>query len=137
MAKIGFFKRIIREDFPAEYQDLVDKLAYPINSALESLASALNKNLTIDDNFNQQTKEFIVIVSSAGTPTPALSFKSELKTSAKGMSIIRVENLTSPGTYPPALPLISFTDSSGQILIDNIAGLTSGSKYRIRVVLLG
>lgn len=134
MAKFGFLKRLVKEDFKKEDQAIIDKIAFILNPALESLTQALSNNLTFEENLNAQVKELELIVGSNGIPTSSVSFSSTLKGTCKGLMVVRVENLTNSVAYPSGAPFISFSDNAGQITINHITGLTAGNKYRLRVI---
>lgn len=95
MAKFEGFKRIIKEDFAPKDQPMIEKLAFPINSAMEFLARAVNKDITFSDNINCQIKEIDVTVTNAGVPKQPTSFKSDLKTISRGFVIVDVVPLES------------------------------------------
>ena len=135
MAKITATKRIVKEDFSSEDQELVDTLAFPINSGFENITSALNKGLTFDDNFNAQLKEITVTVDGSGTPTTTTSFKTTLRSNAYGVMCIRA--LAADNSYVTAAPFVSYVEGSSSITIRNITGLTAGIKYTLRLLVIG
>lgn len=137
MAKIKNLPRLIAEDFDEENQDLINKLAFVTNPAFEQIVQAFNKNITIDDNLNMQVKDLDLIVDSRGVPTSTVSFKTTLKTSCKGLMVIRAECLEKTISYPTSAPFITFSESEGQISINHISGIPANAKYRIRVFSIG
>lgn len=136
MAKITEFKRLIREDFPEKYHDLIDKLAFALNPTLEQTKNALSNGLDFINNLNSQVKELDITVNSAGIPKSPTSFKSTVSGSCKGIWCIRADNLTSSITYPSSCPFISFSQSNDQVIIDHISGLQADNKYRLRLVVI-
>jgi len=66
--KLGSFKRLMKQDYDSTFQPLVEKLSFSINSAIESLFDALNKKLTLKDNFSATVKTFDVRVDATGAP---------------------------------------------------------------------
>lgn len=134
MSKFQGIKRIIKEDFSSKDQTLIEKLAYPINQLLEFVARAMNKGISLDDNINCQIKDLDITVDSTGTPKQTVNFKSELKSQAKGLSVLRAQNLDNPNTYVSGAPFISYEEASGQIAIKNVAGLQADNKYRLKVI---
>lgn len=137
MAKLSFLKRIVSEDYDKQYQSLVSKLSYIINTALEAIAAALNKGLTFEDNFNSQVKDLELTVDSDSVPQLTTSFKYELKTQCIGIIVIRATAKTAVITYPTSQPWVSFSESNGQINILKITGIQSGTKYQLRLVAFG
>lgn len=53
----------------------------------------------------------------------------------EGLLVINVTDVTS-GLYPPAAVSISFTQSTQNVIINNIRGLTPGNQYTIKVIAL-
>ena len=53
MAKLQGFKRIQTEDFPKEYQSVIDRLGYSINVFAEQVLDAFNKKIMADDRVEQ------------------------------------------------------------------------------------
>ena len=139
MAKLGEFKRLVREDFSGDDQALVEKLAFTINPALESISQALNKNLTFEDNINSQIRDIEVKThpSVLGRLSPSVSYKSTLKGNTKGLVCIRAENIDNPSTYPTGQPFISYSENNGQISILNVTGLQLNSKYKLKILAIG
>jgi len=124
--KIAAIKRIIREDFPREYQGLMDKLLYPLNQFMESVGLALSNNLTIRDNMAAQ--EITIEVSSLPTVSDPISFKSTLNGPCRGIICINVDNQTD-NTVLSGAPFLTFENSGSQVRITNITGLTNGKRY--------
>lgn len=137
MAKLFQFKRIVVEDFDKDDRGLITKLAYPLNLALESMFNALNKNLTLEDNFNAQVNIIELNVDENGTPRTNGSFRSNLKTPIKTIKVGRAQNLTNPNTYPTTAPWISYSQDGTTVTINNISGLQSGNNYRLTIESLG
>lgn len=132
--KMNEFKRLIKEDFPKEYHGLIEKLAFPLNQALEEVYTALRNNMSFADNFAAQEKILEVMVDASGLPTTPTSFKSTLGGLCKGIDVLRAENITNSATYPTGSPFISFTEGNGQIIVKHIAGLPANNKFRLRIV---
>lgn len=137
MAKIKNLPRLIAEDFEEENQELISKIAFVTNPAFEQIVQAFNKNITIEDNLNMYIKDVELSVGSNGVPKPAVSFKSGLKGSCRGLFVIKADCLEKTVTYPTSAPFITFSEKDGQINIDHISGIPAGAKYRIRVFSIG
>ena len=45
MGKVPDLKRIAKEDFPSEYQTLIEKLAFPLNSHMEQVRNLFSKGI--------------------------------------------------------------------------------------------
>lgn len=135
MSKLQSFKRIIIEDFEEKDRTLVGKLASSINSFAEDVLNALTNNISIDDNMNFVKKDLTLTVDSNGRPTTKTTLKTGLKSVCVGTQVIRATNLTNTTTYATSQPLISFTDNSGVITIQQVSGLQANNKYQLKLIL--
>ena len=138
--KLPSFKRLFKGDFKPDDQELVDKLSYTINSGLETLYDALNRRLTLDDNFNSSRHTISVTVDSNGKPIQSTSFTTSVNGVISGIMVIKAINSTSytpSPTYPTSTPFISYTQNNQQVTITNIKGLTSGIAWTLTFFVLG
>lgn len=126
MATIPTLRQLKPEDFDSKDQSLVQKLAFPINTFMQQVISALSNNLDFT-NLNQQVNTFNVSVDANGKPISPVQFKINLATKLAGVICINALNTTSPGRYPLAQPFISYTLNAGTLTINNIAGLSFGT----------
>lgn len=133
--KLNTFKRIIKEDVKEEYRELVEKLAFSINPFAEEVVKALNKNLSVSDNFNQQFRDVMVEVDSSGIPKQALQFKTNLISGCKGIITLRAINTTSSTTYPTGYPFLTFTELNGILTVNHITGLPANNKFTLKILL--
>lgn len=131
MAKLPSYRRINIQDYPKENQELVDQLSVSINYGLEALYEALNGKLTFADNFGSPAKDIDVQVDSTGKPQTKTIIKKSDTNRISGLVAIRVQNLTNSGVYPSSGVLISYTETSDTITVDNITGLPPGYIFRI------
>ena len=135
--KLPGLKRIVVEDFKSDEQQLVSKIAFVVNPIIDAILQALNKNLSVTDNFNQTMIGFNVKVDSTGTPTLPLNLKYDLRSSCKGIQVINVINLSNSANIPAYLPFISFEQISANLLkIKKITGLTANQEYSITIILI-
>ena len=51
MANVTNLKRLVKEDFAAEDQALVDRLSFSINPLIEQLSNAFNKNIDFQNMY--------------------------------------------------------------------------------------
>lgn len=137
MAKIGNFKRLSTEAVESKYRDLIQLIAGSTNDFADEVTTALNNNLTVDENLNMQYKTLEFSVASTGVPTVTTQFKSTLKSRVKGLQVIKVENLTNPNTYLTGAPFITFTETNQVVTVSHITGLVVSNKYRVTVLSLG
>lgn len=134
MAKITNQKRIVKEDFDAEYHDLIDKLSYAINPVIEQLASAFNKNITIE-NLSRE----IITVTVENKAGGDLKIPVQIKTGlakVQGIKVIRADNLTNITTYPVNAPFISWTLSTNIITVKKITGIQDDNKYNLTLEII-
>lgn len=135
--KLPSFRRIIKEDFDTAVQDMVDKLALSINSAVDSIYYILNRGITLQDNVKCTVKDVTVSVNSDGTPKNTLGFKLDISGTILGMNVLNVTNLTNTNRFPTSGVMLSFTQSGDAVTITHITGLESGYSYRLKVVAFG
>ncbi len=134
MALLPSFRRIVRQDYDPKYQDLIDTLSVSLNQGIEVLYELLNGKLTLKDNFASTVKEIDVNVDSNGKPTTKTIIKKASSDRIEGLWLLRVQNLTNSTVYPTGTPLISFTETTDSIIIDNITSLPTGYTFRLKVV---
>jgi len=133
MARVPNIKKIQKEDFEKDDQDLIEKLAYPMNSFMEQVKSALDKNL----DYNNINRELIVktdTVDTNGRPTIETKFRSSLRTRVAGVQCINALNLTAPAIYPVSQPFLSTTQSGTLVTVNNITGLQANNKYQLTLI---
>jgi len=135
MAKIRKINKILTEDFPATYRDLVSKLAFALNPFLDNIVNALDSRLTITDNLDGEIK---VITISYDNDLP-LSIRTNLNF-CNSVLVSRVTNLTNTSATLTNAPFVEFKNKEEEgfklIEITNITGISTSDKYRIRLILL-
>lgn len=137
MARLSNPTKIVKENIPTEFRKLAEGLGQPYNDFSEQVYNALNKNLTVDDNFNMQYKDIQLQVNSDGTPLLVTQYQSNLKTKVRGMQVFRLQNLTNPTIYPTSAPFITFSENNKVITINHITGLSSGYVYLVTILAAG
>jgi hypothetical protein len=131
--KLSAFKRLVKEDFPADQQPLIEKLATVFNLFQEQVYQAFSNNITVDENLNAQSVIYRVTVDSNGVPVGNNQIKYNLKTKPKGALVMNVQNLTD-NTLLAGSPFVLFSTSSNIITINQVTGLLSGKQYELVVV---
>lgn len=122
--------RILSEDFPSNYNDLLSKLLYPINNMIETVSNAFNNNITVADNMaGQETELDITTLPTSANP---IYFKSTMRSPCKGIICIAAE-VNGNGTPPTGQPFFTFENAGRNIKVTNITNLTSGTRYTIRI----
>lgn len=128
--KLPTIKKIMREDLK-NAPDWVGRLIDPVNSFMESVYTALNKNITLYDNISSFIKE-VTYKTPATYPTGVenVSFLNELRTRATGVVILQAyEN----ATYTPvSIGNIAWVESTAGIVIYPVTGLAPDKTYTIR-----
>lgn len=119
-------------------------LAFPINTAMDSIFDIFNRKISLKDNILCIVKDVDVKVDSRGVPKPVVGFSSDLATPVQGISIINVLNLDNAKSYPNGGLTLSFAQNGNVINITHISGLypTGGTtslsdKFRIKVIAWG
>lgn len=136
MAKLPSWKRIIEQDYPQKYQDLIQQISIPLNYGIEVLYNLLNGKLTFKDNIASTIKELDVQVDSSGKPLTTTTIKKTSSDKIEGIIVVRAQNLTNSTTYPTTGIFISYTETTDSIIINNITGLQANNFYRINVIAL-
>lgn len=112
------------EDFDSKDQALVEKLAFPLNTFMQQVISALTNNLDFN-NLNQQINTFTVSVDTNGVPTTPIQFRLNLTTKLAGLICINATNGTTNTRLPASQPFINYTLSAGMVTVNNIMGLST------------
>lgn len=138
MAVLPKYKRIRKEDFPKDAQDIVDRLAFSINDGFANLFSALTGKLTFGDNILSAFRDITVTVNSAGTPTTSVSAAlPDGVTNPKGVIVVQASNQTNNNVYPTGTPFISYTVNNKSLIINNIAGLPANNTFELKILIIG
>lgn len=137
MARLPSFRRLNKQDFSPENQQLIEQLAGNLNIGIEVLYDVLNKKLNLEDNFLASVRTFNVQVNANGLPTTQTSFAIDNIGTIKGLTVLNVNNLTNPTVYPTGGVTISFEQRTRSILIKHITGLPVNNRFSITVVAFG
>lgn len=130
--KLPTIKKILREDVkdaPGWIAGIID----PMNTFMEGVYTALNKNITLGDNIASFIKE-ITYKTPSGYPSdvPNVSFVNTLRTKAVGVLIMQVVDKS---TYlPRATSNVAWVEDVNGIVIYPILGLEASKTYTIRFV---
>lgn len=136
MSRIPNLKRINKEDFDKQYQTLIDRLAFPINSFMEQVRNAFDNNIDFN-NLNQEIITLTVTVDLNGLPNIQTQWKSTLKTKVIGSVVIKASNLVTPGAYSSSTPFINFVQNNTLVNINQISGLQAGDRYELVILSIG
>ncbi len=123
-------KRIAKEDYPSQYQDLIDKLAFPLNSFMEQVKNILSGNVDFD-NLTREVITLRIQTDNTSKPISLPTFKSKLTRQIIGLIPISLRVLSSTNVYPSQAPFISFSQSGTIVTLNNIAGLAPETSYEL------
>ncbi len=132
--KLPTTKKIVREDVkeaPAWINGIID----PVNSFMENVYTALNKNINFTDNISSFVKE-ITYKTPASYPAGVdnVSFVNQLRTRATGVMVMQVVDSS---TYDPrTCSNIAWNESVAGIVIFPILGLEASKTYTIRLLVI-
>lgn len=132
--KLPSWRRIIEQDYPAQYQDLIKQLAVSLNYGMDTLYQTLNNQLTFKDNIQSTIGTFQATVDSSGKPTTTITVNKSSTNTLLGLIVVKVVNLTKSTTYPTGGVTVSYTETTSNLTINNITGLTPNNNYQITVL---
>lgn len=129
MGKAPDLKRIAKEDFAPQYQDLIDKLAFPLNSFMEQTRNLFTKNIDFD-NLNRELITLRVQTDQTTQPLAKVSFKSTLKTKVRGINVVSGVIVANNNTsFIQQAPFFTFSQNNNIVTIVNIGGLAPETTY--------
>lgn len=130
MATLPTIRRFLTEDFP-EQAAWIGGLFYPLNLLVNTIYSALNNGITLQQNMMTQLKTISVSGSS-----PSVSFPYQFSPSSPvGVSVINVVQ-TSSGTVPVTAVSCTWSFSSGTVTV-NVQGLSASATYNLSFIVWG
>lgn len=137
MARLDNPSRIIKEDYPSKYHDLIHTLGFVINSFMEQATSEINGNIDFD-NLNQAIFSFDVVVDGSGVPIGNNLFKTDIP-SPSGFNVIRAINKDDSSVFVSNQPFISYTPQTDTrvIKVNNVTGLAANATYTLTVIAIG
>lgn len=131
--RLPSFKRLFTQDYPKEYQKLVDILSLSLNNGIEVLYEALNNQLTLRDNVKCTVKDITISVDSVGKPLQNSVFTLNSTSKVDQIVVGLAQNQTNSNTYPTSAPFISGSQNNNTFVISNISGLQPNQTYLLRV----
>lgn len=134
MARIPTTKRFILEEFPKEVRKWFDKFLTGINDFILNVNNALNNNLTFTENMSAQISTVKIQTDVSGDLVGSYSFKNNLKGSAVGVWIIKIQDLAVNPTPVIDGVCVDWNNGDGQIMINNITGLAATKNYNITMI---
>ena len=134
MGKLDNVRRVVKEDYDEKYHDLIDKLAFVLNSFMEQVVGEMNGSLDFE-NLAQELITFKITVDSSGVPTENEQVRVNI-TNPKGFLVVNTVDVDNTDLFVTTHPSIKFaTGSSSQVVkIKQITGLTTNREYRITAI---
>lgn len=133
MGRLDNTRRIVKEDYDNKYDDLIDKLAFVLNSFMEQTVNEVNGNLD-QTNLKSDIITITMTVDANGLPIGNNLIKSTV-IRPTGTTVINSINVTNGNVYPTSQPYITFsTNSNSKIMkVLNISGLQASNKYQLTI----
>lgn len=132
--KINSVKRLNKEDFPDEDQELIEKLSYSVNPFFEQIYSAFTNGLTFKDNFYGQA---VTLTTKVNANIPVNNeIKYTLKTRPQTILVLNVVNNTD-NTPLTGSPYAGFRLNGNNLTIEYITGLVDNKEYTLSLFILG
>lgn len=134
--QVSFLRRLVKEDFPQQYKDVVGKIGSILNPALEQLSLCLHNNITWADNFAATVINIAVTVDANGIPVSPTSFLSKLPSQTKHAFVTRAVSQLNPGTvFVTAAPFIDFVDNNGTVSLNHVTGLPANTTFTLTIII--
>lgn len=135
MAAIPPVSRLRVEDLPKDLVEPFSPVFASLNTFMQAVSQALNKQLSVDENFLGFSHE----VTARTTEFP-ISFRNKIKVKPKHLFVSRAI-LINPGTGeemgPVACTAAWTVLDSGDLQVSDPTGLTPGETYKITLLVLG
>jgi hypothetical protein len=128
MANVPTIRRLLLEDFP-DQAEWIAKLISPINTQMEQIVAALNKQLTIEQNMAGSIRT----VELDGTFPVKIAW-----TGSRPVSVLVGNVYRSDGTsftLTDAVQVQWQFNQSGQLQIDTVTGITPSTSAKYKLVL--
>ena len=134
MASLPTVKRLTREDFK-EAPEWITRLLFWLNNFYDSVFSALNKNLDFAANITSQEQNFEII---GGASPSANTIQFSLKMNRKPRGLVKLKVTQRSGNYVAigSAVDIEWREESGIVYITSVTGLTNGTTYDFKVLLI-
>lgn len=148
MAKLGSFRRIYKQDYEPQFQDMIETLSITVNDSFDSVFQALTNQITLADNINCTLTTFTATLNSDTTPLSGVTIK--LNSYQKNVNGIIVLNAscTAQGIFPTSTPYIDYTINQTNppsktgvtppltLNVNRIIGLPVGRTFNITALVL-
>jgi len=137
MGRIPDHKRLRKEDFDTEYQSIIERVGYSVNTFADQVISLFNKRIDFT-NLNQEISSYTISVDGSGNLVNPANIRHTLISKPAGILCVNATNLNDTNTFPDSQPFVSFSIlNSTTISIRNISGLQNDSSYSLTLLLIG
>ncbi len=133
--QVSFLRRLVKEDFPQQYKDVVGKIGSILNPALEQLSLCLHNNITWTDNFAATVINVAITVDANGIPVNPTTFLSNLPSPIKHAFVTRAVNTSNSTVYVTAAPFIDFVDNNGTVTLEHVTGLPANNTFNLTIII--
>ena len=133
MAKLSNIRRILREDYPSDSQETIERLAGILNPFMEQITRAFDKQLDFT-NLAQEIIKFTAKTDSNGTPIEGGKIKLSLSGRIAGVTVLNARNLDNVSHYPDSQPFLSTSTTAGIMTVNNITGLQTNERYELTIL---
>jgi hypothetical protein len=141
MAKLPNIKKISREDVK-DAPSWIDRIINPLNTFMEQVYYALNKNITFSENIACNIKDLeFKSLSTYTTAIPTSSGFSKISfthglSKVSGVLVLQLSEKGNNYTILTSASTIDWSESNGTIHINYITGLSDSKTYSLRVLVL-
>lgn len=140
MAQLPLIKKILREDLQ-EAPPWIDGLLYPLNTFMEGVYYALDRELTFEDNINSAVRALKFTTRSdytSASPTKdgfvEQKVANPLRGTPQGVTICKITDLTNYAVITN--PVSCYWEYlNGEIRVKYITGLANSTKYTINILI--
>lgn len=126
-------KKILREDVK-EAPAWVNGIIEPVNSFMETVYQALNKNITFVENLRCFVKELTYKTTASYPLAEVIEFDNDLKVKATGVQVLQAFE-TSTYSPAPGPVYVPWVEVNGVITVSAITGLDASKTYTIRLLI--
>ena len=139
MAKLPNLRRILRQDV-GDAPDYIYTMIDVINRFNEDVYSALNKRLTIEDNFSGNLITFTVnTLSTYPTDFTPFNYNTNINKKANGVIVVKAINSSTNNFTSIKNPVfVEWTDNlaNGNLTIQYVSGLQPSTSYTITILVI-
>lgn len=132
--KLPALKRLVKEDFPQQYKQLVGQIGQVVNPASENISLALNNNLTFIDNISCNVVTVPITVDVNGIPINPTTFPITLTGQVNHLWVTRALNTTNAAIYVTAAPFVDWVNTGGNISVQHVTGLPANVTFNLTMI---